>query len=296
VAVLAAISVRNAAKSKPSLIVAGIEGLGVIVDELAKHAILQWGVDRLRDAFGDSGVLTFISRHPFVSWCVLALLWVIFVFLRAWTHPGGQAPAESLSVSERPPITTRVNQATYGRQSPIAGRDVIQNLYTLPPEPPRAKHPDVIIERVGDTATGTLRLYNRGDEEAHSITLTELVGENGVISWKHPSRLAARTEAAIRFVIRNPGEHKNKVSSKEHDAAALVALLLHVNYPKQISEAQASQAFQPVKRVVLVRYLELSTRTYWQTPCEFVYDRESRSLDVNADDATPVLPEHLGRR
>ncbi len=97
---------------------------------------------------------------------------------------------------------------------------------------------------------------------------------------------AARAEAAIRFVIRNPGEDKNKISSKEHDAAAMVALLLHINYPKEISEAQAGRAFQPVKRVVVVRCLELSTRTYWQTPFEFVYDRESGSLDVDAVNST----------
>jgi len=167
------------------------------------------------------------------------------------------------------------------------GGTITQNFYVVPV----SGRPDVILECFGDTATGSLRLYNRGDEEAYNITVTELSGENGVIYWKHPSRLPARTHAAITFVIRNPGEDKNRISSKEFEAANLVALVLHATYGQDISNRQAAQAFAPVKRIVLVKYLDLQTKTYWQTPCEFIYDRASGSLDINPGDATPIPPD-----
>jgi hypothetical protein len=50
-------AVRRAAASPPSLILAGLEGLLV----LAKHAVLSAILDGLRDAVGDSPMLTLVG-------------------------------------------------------------------------------------------------------------------------------------------------------------------------------------------------------------------------------------------
>lgn len=160
----------------------------------------------------------------------------------------------------------------------------------LEEEKRRQSHPDVILELAGNTTTGTLRLYNRGEAEAFNITLTELHGENGIISWRNPSRLQPHEPGPVTFVIRTIGQGDNGSTSSEQNSVSMVALLLHINYEKNATEDQIANAFQPVKRCVLIRYHDLSSKTDWQTPCKFVYHRRSGSLEIQPGDAVPVPP------
>jgi hypothetical protein len=154
-----------------------------------------------------------------------------------------------------------------------------------------APHPDLMLELVGDTTTGTVSLYNRREIEAFNISITELSGEQGVIHWKHPSRLPGKTGVGVKFVIRNLGEESDRNTSIEHDAALMIALILHKVYPAEILEEQVEQVFRPVERNVFVKYLDITTKTNWQTLCRFIYSRKSGKLEIESEDAVPVQGE-----
>jgi hypothetical protein len=138
-------------------------------------------------------------------------------------------------------------------------------------------HPDLMLELIGDTTTGTVSLYNRREVEAFNISITELSGEQGVIHWKHQRRLPGKTAVGVKFVIRNLGEEGDRNTSIEHDAAHMIALILHKVYPADIPEEQIEQAFRSVERSVFVKYLDITTKTNWQTLCRFIYSRRSGS-------------------
>jgi len=62
----------------------------------------------------------------------------------------------------------------------------------------------VILEMVGNTVSGTFRLYNRGDVEAFNITLTNLGGQKGIVEWNNVSRLSPKETAPA--IISNQSE------------------------------------------------------------------------------------------
>jgi hypothetical protein len=132
-------------------------------------------------------------------------------------------------------------------------------------------HPDLMLELIGDTTTGTVSLYNRREVEAFNISITELSGEQGVIHWKHQRRLPGKTAVGVKFVM--------------------IALILHKVYPADIPEEQIEQAFRSVERSVFVKYLDITTKTNWQTLCRFIYSRRSGKLEIKCEDAVPVQGE-----
>jgi hypothetical protein len=149
------------------------------------------------------------------------------------------------------------------------------------------RHPDVIIERVGNTATGTLSLYNRGGAEAFSVSITAMSCHNGMVFWKTPNRLPVGKTARLCFTVSDT----NGISSIEHDAVVLLSQMLHVTHKETLSEEEIQKAFEPIRQWVSVDYFDALTKTKWQTPCQFVYDRKTGELTVHPGDAAPSVTQ-----
>lgn len=147
------------------------------------------------------------------------------------------------------------------------------------------KHPDVIIERNGNSATGTLVLYNRGSTDAFNVSINALSCDHGMVLWQTATRLPAGKTAAITFTVSG----SNAISSIQHDSVNLLAQMLHFTYPEHMSEEQLAKAVEPVKRWVSVDYFDVLTKTNWQTPCQFIYDRKAGELTVTPGDAVPTV-------
>lgn len=153
----------------------------------------------------------------------------------------------------------------------------------------KVSHPDLILERVGNMTTGTLRVYNRGTADAFNPSISDLITANGMITWRVlDPHIAPQQWSKVTFILSSPGQDKKRLSAQEEREVVKVALMFHVNLEAEPTEEEIAKAFLPVERMVPITYFNARLDMSWKTPCIFKYTRSSGLLEIIPEKASPV--------
>ena len=174
----------QAAKTPESKVVGGVSGGFILIDEIAKHAVLSWIVERIEESFGKARVLAFVEGHPFAAYGLLVAIWVAFVYYWAARSANEGAAAEPSQQSSGPTANASGSSSAFIARDihqeirdsgdvRMAGRDYHET-YNKTTIFNRVNEPEILVS-LRDDSRNTLYLSTPSEVNAYKVQVSSII-------------------------------------------------------------------------------------------------------------------------